>query len=230
MLLILLLPRGKLERIWVLLSISEELCKSRWVISYQKALTSANKIEKGKKTTMQSCGGDLKMITEEKISLRKPGQAKKSTTVAHLSLLLKCITNTCECWTHWLCRSWEFCASRWIVASYGIGRQFLVSVFFRSSACFTNKNKLCLFAHQGFVGREGAWFPPCLLQPRQRWCPLTAEYYHGHPRSTFTEFGIKEFWDLWTEHIYYIRVLRNKSGNAHTSRRKTVCFPEHQLV
>lgn len=66
------------------------------MISYQKPLTSANNIKKGMKTTMQSCGSDLKMITEEKISLHKRGQAKKGTTIAHLSLL-KFITNTCEC-------------------------------------------------------------------------------------------------------------------------------------
>lgn len=37
------------------------------------------------------------MITGGKNSLHKPGQAKKGTTVAHLTLL-KFITNTCECW------------------------------------------------------------------------------------------------------------------------------------
>lgn len=66
------------------------------MFSQQKPLTSANKIKKEKKLAIQSCGSDLKMITGGKNSLHKPGQAKKGTTVAHLTLL-KFITNTCEC-------------------------------------------------------------------------------------------------------------------------------------
>lgn len=67
------------------------------MFSQQKPLTSANKIKKEKKkSAIQSCGSDLKMITGGKISLHKPGQAKKGTTVACLTLL-KFITNTWEC-------------------------------------------------------------------------------------------------------------------------------------
>lgn len=34
-------------------------------------------------------------------------------------------------------------------------RTAVVSMVFGSSTCFTNKNKLCLFAHQSFVSRGG---------------------------------------------------------------------------
>lgn len=200
MLLILLLQRAKLEHISVLLSISEELCKSRWMISYQQALTPANKIEKGKQTTVQSCGSDLKMITEENISLRKAGQAKKSTTVAHLSLLLKCITNTCECSMCGLCGSRELCASWWIVVSCGIEQQFVVWFLGHPLALPTKISFACLLT-------------------KVLWAEEEIQFYRIWHQRVLGSVN-------WT----HLRVLRNKSGNAHTSQCKTLCFPEHLFV
>ena len=133
---------------------------------------------------MQSCDSDLKVIAAEKISLHKWGQAKKGTTVAHLSVLVEFLTNTCECWMCWLCTS---CAGGrvlcWLANSSELwDRTAGFPMFFRSSAYFTNKNKLCLFCSPKFSEHRISLVPLGLLHPQQRH-PLTAGYYWCWPQS-----------------------------------------------
>lgn len=47
-----------------------------------------------------------------------------------------------------------------MVMSFRIGQQFLLRIWFGSSACFTNRNKLCLFVHLSFVSAEESRFHP----------------------------------------------------------------------
>lgn len=67
---------------WSIFQFCCQLIKSfvnlRVMISYQKPLTFANKIKKGKKTTMPSCGSDLKMITKRKLHYINQGRLKKA--------------------------------------------------------------------------------------------------------------------------------------------------------